>query len=82
MKTRKVLYKTKPAENYVIGGFTLECVTECNVNGVAGNVGSLACHECGYFVSDTYIDADQCGVVECKAVENRRDSSPAVGFPK
>ena len=76
MKTRKVFYWLKFTEDFV-----WECRTVCHVHGAAGNVGSLACHECKYFVSDNYIEAEHCGVIECKGVENRRDSSPAVEFP-
>lgn len=77
MKTRKVFYYMTLSNDNV-----WECRTICHVNNAAGNVGSLSCHNCVYFVSDTYIEAEHCGVVECKAVENRRDSSPAVEFPK
>lgn len=80
MKTRKVFYSTKITDRYVIGGFTLECITVCNVNDDA-YVGGIACHGCKYFVSDNYDEAKFCGVVECKGVEDRRGSSPAVGFP-
>ncbi len=75
MKTRKVFYETIFTKEDI-----RDCLTKCNVNDAA-YVGSLACHECEYFVSDNYDEAEQCGVVECKEVEDRRDSSPAVGFP-
>lgn len=81
MRTRKVFYKTIIIPCETLGIRNIEHITVCRFHGDASYVGSIACHHCKKFVSDTYIEADQCGVVECKDVENRRDSSTAVEFP-
>lgn len=48
-----------------------ECVTPCRVPGGQGNVGSLACHECPFFVSDVYIEVNYGGVVTCRGEEKQ-----------
>lgn len=58
---RKVYYEMK------FNGEWKECVTMCPVPNMQGNVGSLACHECPFFVEDCYFEAENNGYVVCNS---------------